>query len=126
MSDLLVEKDFYTEEFKERFSKESVITFKYSENKDNVPYEKREYDWYIVVALKKADKVKEDRHLLTRDLILSYRWAIREGFNHQLDKNLQNRYDYPRNRNTIKGIKGYVALIKKRDEAVKRANGLLD
>lgn len=44
-----------------------------------------DYDWYLIVALEKADKVSMDRHLLTRELLLNYRNAIREGYNHQLD-----------------------------------------
>jgi len=67
----------------------------------------------MVVALEKVDKVTEDRHLLTSELILNYRWAIREGFNHMLDSNLTNQYDHPRNRNTVKGIENYVDRIKR-------------
>lgn len=65
------------------------------------------------VALEKSDKVTEDRHLLTADLLISYRNAIREGYNHQLDPNLRNRYDEPRNRNTVQGIKNYIDKIQK-------------
>jgi hypothetical protein len=66
---------------------------------------------------KKADQVKLDRHLLTSELLLSYRWAIREGYNHMLDPHLRSAYDYPRNRNTVKGIQGYIDLIQKRSDA---------
>ena len=59
----------------------------------------------MTVALAKVDKVTKDRHLLTAELILDYSWAIREGYNHELDRNLRNRYDNPRNRNTVEGIK---------------------
>ncbi|WP_372934963.1 hypothetical protein [Mariniphaga sediminis] len=102
--------DFYKRESEEQFSKEELITFKHPEPST---YEVREYDWYILIAIEKAEKVKENRHLLTRDLLLSYRWAIREGFNHMLDPHLKNRWDAPRNRNTIEGIMGYIARIKK-------------
>ncbi|WP_394749502.1 hypothetical protein [Spongiimicrobium salis] len=78
---------------------------------DGKVYEKYRSDWYFAVAVEKANKVKEDRHLLTYDLIVRYRHAIREGFGHQLDPNLRNEYDHPRNRNTIKGIRGYIDKI---------------
>lgn len=71
----------------------------------------------MTVALEKIDKVTQDRHLLTSELILAYRWAIREGYNHQLDSTLRNQYDYPRNQNTVKGIQGYVDRIKKASDA---------
>ena len=67
----------------------------------------------MTIALEKSDKVKEDRHLLTADLLIEYRWAIREGYNHMLDPNLRNQYDEPRNRNTVQGIKNYIAKIEK-------------
>ena len=79
-------------------------------------YEGGDYDWYMIVALEKADKVAIDRHLLTSELLLQYRWAIREGYSHQLDSKLKNRWDYPANRNTIEGIKGYIEKIKKLSE----------
>lgn len=108
-----IKKDFYESSGFDFTEKTEIITFN---NPEKSEYTKHEYDWYIVVALEKADQVKIDRHLLTRELLLSYRWAIREGYNHQLDTNLKNRYDYPRNRNTIEGIKGYISLIQKRSE----------
>lgn len=74
-------------------------------------YIAQQYDWYMHVALEKAEKVTANRHLLTRDLLIQYRNAIREGFNHQLDKSLKNRWDYPNNRNTIEGIQGYIKRI---------------
>jgi hypothetical protein len=55
---------------------------------------------------------------------LSYRWAIREGYNHQLDKALQCQYDYPRNQNTVKGIQGYIDRIKKASDAEMKSIGL--
>ena len=96
---------------KEKFSlRTETITFK---QPTTVVYQKEEHDWYMAVALEKADKVTRDRHLLTAELIISYRWAIREGYNHQLDKALQRQYDYPRNQNTVKAIQGYIDRIKK-------------
>ncbi len=106
---LVKENDVYKRERKEQFSLEETITFKHGSE----VFRKHLSDWYITVALEKSDKVINDRHLLTDELLLQYRWAIREGYNHQLDNALQNRYDYPRNRNTVEGIRGYVDRIKK-------------
>jgi len=106
-------KDFYSIEYDAKFSKSGTITF---HNPDSSEFTKHDYDWYIIVALEKADKVTIDRHLLTRELLLGYRWAIREGYQHGLDGNLKREYDYPRNKNTIKGIQGYIDLIKKLSE----------
>lgn len=108
--------DFCTREWSWDKRGEETITFKHGEHTELV-YEKADYDWYIIVAIEKCDKIKEDRHLITRELILKYRWAIREGFNHMLDPNLKNRFDYPRNRNTVKGVKSYVELIQKKSRA---------
>lgn len=108
------ENDVYTVERKVEYTLEETITFKHPEPK---VYEKAKYDWYMVVALEKSDLVKEDRHLLTYDLLVAYRLAIREGYNHQLDSALQNQYDYPRNRNTVQGIKKYIERIQKASEA---------
>lgn len=116
---LIKENDVYKRERKERFSSEETITFKHPEP---TIYEQHEYDWYMSVALEKSDKVKEDRHLLTADLLISYRMAIREGFNHMLDPNLVNKYDEPRNRNTVKGIKNYIERMNRlSEEEMKRA-----
>lgn len=101
--------DFYSLVPKAQFSIEATITFKYPTPST---FEREKYDWYITVALEKADQVKKDRHLLTRELLLSYRWAIREGYQHGLDTALQKEYDYPRNQNTIAGIEGYIKRIK--------------
>lgn len=102
------ENEVYKRERKIQFTNEEIITFK-------IPviqvYEKADYDWYMTVALEKIDKVIVDRHLLTAELIISYRNAIREGYQHQLDPNLRSSYDYPRNRNTINGITGYISKI---------------
>lgn len=107
---LVKENNCYKRERATEFTMAETITFKIP----NVfVYEKRDYDWYMTVALEKSDLVKEDRHLLTHDLIIRYRDAIREGYNHQLDPNLKRAYDYPRNHNTIKGIYGYIERIKK-------------
>ena len=77
-------------------------------------------DWYIQVAIEKLDKIKENRHLINSSFLLSYRWAIREGFNHQLDTSLQKAYDSPNNRNNIKGVQAYIDRIKKAsDEEMK-------
>lgn len=104
------ETDFYTAEW-DILDKDAgrKITFKYE------PYEyvAPDYDWYMLVALEKAEKVTINRHLLTSSLLLKYRNAIREGYNHQLDKSLRNRWDYPTNRNTIDGIEGYIKRIEK-------------
>ncbi len=108
---LVKENDAYKRERKERLSKEEVVTFKHFDNPKLEVYQLRDYDWYMTVALEKSDKVKEDRHLLTAELLIDYRHAIREGYNHMLDRALQSPYDYPRNRNTIKGIQGYIKRI---------------
>ena len=104
------ENDVYKREREVNFTLKETITFK---QPDLFVYQKYEYDWYMAVALEKSDKVSKDRHLLTAELIISYRYAIREGYNHGLDAALQNQYDYPRNRNTIQGIQGYIDRIKK-------------
>lgn len=119
---LVKENDVYKRERKVEFAKEETITFKTFSKPELEVYQQKDYDWYMVIALEKSDKVKEDRTQLTADLIISYRWAIREGFNHQLDPNLKNRYDEPRNRNTIKGIKSYIDNIKKKQDAQIEAN----
>lgn len=93
------------------------IVFHYP--KDDV-YILHNYDQYMRTAIEKAEKVKEDPHLITSSLMYGYRWAIREGYNHMLDPHLRDKYDQPRNRNTIKGIEGYVAKINKAsDEEMK-------
>lgn len=104
------ENDVYKRERKVEFTNEETITFKLPEP---AVYEKPDYDWYMTVALEKSDKVVDDRHLLTKELLVGYRNAIREGYNHDLDPALQCAYDYPRNRNTVKGIQGYIDKIKK-------------
>jgi len=104
------EKDFYTIQYDAFPCIQGTITFHYP---DLTEFIKHDYDWYIIVALEKADKVKSDRHLLTRELILEYRWAIREGFRHGLDPDLKCKFDHPRNQNTIKGIQGYINRITK-------------
>lgn len=121
---LVKENDVYKRERKVEFTNEETITFKHFSEPELEVYQQWEYDWYMSVALEKSDKVKEDRHLLTADLLISYRWAIREGYNHQLDPNLRNRYDEPRNQNTIKGIKGYIAKIQKASDEEMKAAGI--
>lgn len=105
-----IEKDFYIRESEDRFTGIETITFNYP---TPVKFEKAEYDWYIMVALEKADKVKVDRHLLSSGLLLKYRWAIREGYNHSLDPNLNQRWAHPRNKYTVQGIQGYIDRITK-------------
>ena len=107
---LVKENDVYKREREIEFTLKEKITLK---QPSNLIYEKEEYDWYMTVALEKIDKVNKDRHLLTSELILNYRWAIREGYNHELDSSLKNKYDYPRNQNTVKGIQNYIDKIKK-------------
>jgi len=99
-------RDFYIHTWELIGDNKSTIQFIYEPKDFQVEY----WDWYIIVALEKADKVKENREQLTSSLLLAYRWAIRECYNHQLDSYM-NRYDYPRNKNTIEGIKGYIKLI---------------
>lgn len=110
---LIKENDVYVREREKEFESRELITFRLPTPSG---FWKEKYDWYITVALEKSDKVTADRHLLTRELLLGYRWAIREGYQHQLDPNLRNEYDYPRNHNTISGIKGYIEKIKKLSE----------
>jgi hypothetical protein len=118
---LVKENEVYKREREKEFTNKETITLKQPEP---VVYEKAEYDWYMTVALEKVDKVTKDRHLLTAELILGYRWAIREGYNHQLDTALRNQYDYPRNQNTAKGIQGYVDRIKKASDAEMASMGI--
>lgn len=104
------ENDVYVRQREVEFSNAELVTFKLPEQST---FEKHAYDWYLTVALEKSDKVVNDRHLLTRDLLLAYRWAIREGYQHGLDPSLRKEYDYPKNHNTINGILGYIEKIKK-------------
>lgn len=115
------EEDFYIREWNPLKGKGGTVTFKHGPSE---PFEYGDYDWYIIVALEKADKLTADRHLLTQELIMRYRWAIREGYNHQLDPNLKKQYDYPRNQNTIKGILGYIAKIEKASDEEMEALGI--
>lgn len=85
-------------------------------------YKKENYDWYMVVAIEKCNKVAKDRHLLTAELICSYRNAIREGYNHMLDPYIRNPYDHPRNRNTISGIEKYIENIYAEQERIRKEN----
>ncbi|NJM80982.1 MAG: hypothetical protein HC854_17710 [Flavobacterium sp.] len=107
---LVKENEIYKREREVEFTLVETITLKLP-----VPivYVKQDYDWYMTVALEKIDKITQERHLLTSEIILNYRWAIREGYNHQLDSSLKNQYDYPRNQNTVKGVLGYIERIKK-------------
>lgn len=111
---LVKENEVYKREREVEFTNKETITLK---QPNAFVYQKAEYDWYMTVALEKVDKVTQERHLLTSELILQYRWAIREGYNHELDSSLKNKYDYPRNQNTVKGIQGYVDRIKKASDA---------
>jgi hypothetical protein len=111
---LVKENDVYKREREVECTNRETITFKHPEPK---VYNKHESDWYMQVALEKSDMVNENRHLLTHDLLVSYRWAIREGYNHELDKTLTNQYGHPRNRNTIRGIQGYIDRIEKASNA---------
>lgn len=114
MENFKKETDFYTREWNplSHPSEGQIITFKHQPKVYKAP----DYDWYMIVALEKAEKVTTDRQLLTSELLLSYRWAIREGYNHELDPALKNPWDYPRNRNTIEGIRSYIERIKKLSE----------
>ena len=117
---LVKENEVYKREREVEFSLKEKITFK---QPSLVVYEKSEYDWYMTVALEKIDKVTKDRHLLTSELILNYRDAIREGYNHNLDLAIQNQYDHPRNHNTVKGIQNYIIRIQKAsDKEIDTAN----
>lgn len=118
---LVKENDVYKREREVEFTNKETITLK---QPTPVIYTKHEYDWYMTVALEKVDKVTQDRHLLTAELILGYRWAIREGYGHGLDSSLRNQYDYPRNQNTVKGIQGYVDRIKKASDAEMASMGI--
>lgn len=107
---LITDNEVYKRETEHLLAEEETITFK-------LPcpciYTKLDYDWYMLSALEKIDKVKKDRHLLTSDLIIGYRMAIREAYNHDLDNAIKNRFDLPRNRNTITGIRAYIERISK-------------
>lgn len=105
------ENEVYKRERTIQYTLRETITFKLP--KPQV-YEKHEYDWYMQIALEKTDMVKVDRHELTAELIIAYRYAIREGYNHELDPHLKNQYSFPRNRNTIQGIKSYIAVIERK------------
>ena len=100
------ENSIYKREREKPFTNAEKITFFQPEER---VYEKAEYDWYMTVALEKVDKVigGSDDHLLTAEVIISYRNAIREGYNHNLDHSLKSSCSYPSNRNTVKGIISY-------------------
>jgi len=104
-----IENDVYIREWTD-FSGQETITFKHPEPTTYVKYA---YDWYMTVALEKSDKVQEDRDKITASLLMNYRWAIREGYQHSLDSDLKNKYDQPRNRNTVVGIILYTKQIVK-------------
>lgn len=108
---LVEDNDVFKRERETEFTNKETITFKHPTPQ---VYEKADYDWYITVVLEKANEVKVGRHLLTAQLLLKYRWAIREGYQQQLDPNLRRQYDRPRNKNTIAGIQGYIAGIEKK------------
>lgn len=107
------ENDVYIRERPVEFENRELVTFRLPSPSG---FWKEKYDWYLTVALEKSDKVVNDRSLLTRDLLLGYRWAIREGYQHGLDPSLRKEYDYPKNHNTINGILGYIEKIKKLEQ----------
>lgn len=102
--------DFCIRKSENRIKGEETISFLI----DNIIYKKHDYDWYMTVAIEKADKVKNDRHLLTGKLLIAYRHAIREAYNHNLDKSMHQKWAHPNNRNTIKGIKDFIDRINTR------------
>jgi len=110
---LVKQTDVYKREREVEFTNKETITFFLPEGEERV-YEKAANDWKMTVALEKVDKVKKDRHLLTGELIIQYRNAIREGYSKELDPHLVREYDHPRNQNTINGIKGYITRIGER------------
>jgi hypothetical protein len=77
----------------------------------HIVHERTYNDWYIAVAVAKLDRIRENRHRITPDLLLRYRSAIREAYNHMLDDAIRNPYDEPRNRNTVEGVEGYIKRI---------------
>lgn len=77
-------------------------------------YKTHHSDWYITVAIEKLSKITTGRHRINSALVIEYRNAVREGYNHQLDTNLRNPYDYPRNKNTVEGVIAYIARIQAR------------
>ena len=111
---LVKENEVYKREREVEYTLKETITFKQPQP---VVYQQEANDWYMTVALSKTDKITQDRHLLTYDLIINYRWAIREGFNHLLDPALKSRFDHPRNQNTVKGIQRYIERIQKASDA---------
>lgn len=97
------ENEVYKRESATRFTLVETITFKQPTER---VYEKADYDWYMQVALEKSDKVTEDRHLLTGELLIKYRNAIREGYQHQLDPALQKALRLPPKPEHCKGNRG--------------------
>jgi len=120
---LVKQTDVYKREREVEFTNKETITFFLPEGEEQ-EYEKAANDWKMTVALEKVDKVKKDRHLLTGDLIIQYRNAIREGFSKQLDPYLVSEYDHPRNQNTINGIKGYIKRIGERYDEWRKSWGI--
>lgn len=106
--------DFYARSVDD-VSGEKVVIFL---NPESEKYIEHDYDWFLMVALEKANKVDdyEERKLLTGDLLKSYQKAIYDGYTHKLDPNLRKKNARPKNRNTIKGIQDYIELIKRRED----------
>ena len=104
------EKDFYKRHTDNVTTKVYTITFKFPEESEFI---QEAHDWYLTAALEKADNVPKDRHLLTRELLLQFRGAIREAYQHQLDFSMKRQYNHPNCRNTIQAIRNYIERIRK-------------
>jgi hypothetical protein len=113
------ETDFYTAEWEIlQPEKGRLIRFKHEPRE----YQAQQYDWYMLVALEKAELVKTDRHLLTSSLLIGYRHAIREAYNHDLEGPMK-QWQHPRNQNSIEGIRSYIKRIGEKSQA--RINSIL-
>lgn len=102
--------DFYSVCYYKEKSNEPVFFLK---NPTSGKFNRLQYGrWYMVTALEKLQKISEnEKHLITEELVNGLWYAIREGYNHQLDPNLKREYDTPRIQNNIKAIKAYIDRI---------------
>ncbi len=107
------ETDFYTAEWEIlQPQKGRLIKFKHEARE----YQAARHDWYMLVALEKAELVKSDRHLLTSSLLIQYRNAIREAYNHDLEGPMK-QWQHPKNHNSIEGIRSYIRRIGEKSKA---------
>lgn len=102
--------DFYSVCYYKGKSNEPVFFLK---DQESGKFKQLQYGrWYMGAALGKLKKISaNEKHLIDEELVNGFWYAIREGYNHQLDPNLKREYDTPRIQNTIKAVKAYIDRI---------------